>query len=148
MFSRQESILLKQEFWTTFGKWSALKRRRLTGRSHWLLNKSGVSGIRFRFSAENKQIGVCCELITKNENRKQELLHKFSFIKSQYTEYEEQKLIWDLENNHFNPVLISIRENGLTPMNKEHWPKIFTFFFDNMTLLEKIFDEHKDFLEG
>jgi hypothetical protein len=148
MYSRSEKYLLTQEFWSTFGKWSTTKRKRLGLREKWLLNKTGVRGIRFRFSAERKQPGVHMDITEKFNDNRTALLEKIVALKSVFVEAVAAEIIWDLENPLQDSPLLTIQTYGLTPMNKENWPAIFKFFYTNMLALEMVFEEYKDYLEG
>ncbi len=149
MYSKEEARLLKQEFWTTFGKWS-LKKRKSLNKGKWLLNHTGVKGYRFKFEEENKTVCVCLEIIDDNRVIREIRYEKLLLIKPLLDEALDNKLIWDKEfisSPQRAIIRVYIQKKGLTINNRNHWPEIFSFFFDNMSTLEKIFEEYKELLD-
>ncbi len=149
MFSKSEEKALKQEFWTNFGKWSSLKRKR-KGKKKWLLNKTGVKGYRFKFENENKTVCVCLEIIDDNDVIREIKYEKLLTLKSIFDESFNGKLIWDKEyySSPGKPVVrVYISENGFTFKNRDHWPRIFKFFYENMDKFEEIFNDYKEYLK-
>ena len=53
MFSKEESALLRKDFWTSFGK--SFPRK-------WLLYNTKIKGFSFKFVAERKQAMVCLDI--------------------------------------------------------------------------------------
>ena len=149
MYSKEESKALKQEFWTTFGKWSLLKRKR-HGKGRWLLNKSGVKGYRFKFEAERKQICVCLEIIEPDDVIREIKYEKLLMLKQILDDTLNNEPVWE-ENFYISPskmiVRVSVSKNGYSINNKDNWPEIFGFFYDKMSKFEEFFDEYKEFLD-
>ena len=62
MFSKEESALIRKEFWTSFGK--SFPRK-------WLLYNTKIKDFSFKFVADKKQALVCLDIEsfdrTKNE---------------------------------------------------------------------------------
>ena len=149
MYSRSEAKALKQEFWTTFGKWS-LRKRKSRGKSKWLLNKTGVKGFRFKFEAERKTICVCLEIIDEDDIIREIRYEKLLSLQSIFDEAMNHELIWE---KHFfmtpekSVVRVYVTHTGLTLNNREHWPEIFWFFYDRMSKFEEVFLEYKELLD-
>jgi hypothetical protein len=149
MYSKSEAKALKQEFWTTFGKWS-LRKRKSKGKGRWLLNKTRVKGYRFKFEAERKTICVCLEIIDEDEIIREIRYEKLLSIKSMFDEAFNRELIWN--EKHFLTlekavVRVFISKQGLSINNKEHWPEIFKFFYEKMNTFEEVFTDFKEYLD-
>jgi len=147
MYGRQEARQVNKEFWTTFGKWSTTKRKRMNLKDRWLLNKTGIRGFRFRFSAERKQVAVHLDLVEKNPEARRNHLAKLQFLKPEFEQAINEPMIWNTDIQTSETAVITIEKHGLTTMNREHWPHIFEFFYQNMSQLEEVFEEARDFLE-
>ena len=149
MYSKEESKLLRQEFWTTFGQWS-LRKRKSKGKGKWLLNHTGVKGFRFKFEVQKKTPCVCLEIIDTDEVIREIRFEKLLVLKSIFDDAMNQELIWDKEF-HSSPDSVVIRvytlKQGLTIHNQSHWAEIFAFFYEKMDKLEAVFEEYKEWLE-
>jgi hypothetical protein len=149
MYSKSEAKALKQEFWTTFGKWS-LQKRKSRGKGRWLLNKTGVKGFRFKFETGRKTICVCLEIIDNDAIIREIRYEKLLQLKELFDEAMNNELIWEQE--HFitpekSIVRVFVKKEGLTPNNKNHWPEIFSFFYEKMNTFEEVFLEYKELLD-
>lgn len=149
MYSREEAKQLKQEFWTTFGQWS-LRKRKSKGKGRWLLNRTGVKGFRLKFEAEKKTQCVCLEIIDTDEIIREIRFEKLLALKSIFDEAMDNELIWD-KIFYVSPenaiVRVYVQQTGLSINNREHWPKIFSFFYQKMDKLESVFNDYKELLE-
>ncbi len=148
MYSRAEAQQIKQEFWTTFGQWSAKKRKHNNLPERWLLNKTGVRGIRFRFSAEGKEIGAHLDITEKDAERREALLMKIRFLRSEFEQAGDKILVFTTEEPLINGAVISWVKSPLSLMNREQWPDIFHFFFTAMTSLESVFEANREVLSN
>lgn len=146
MYSRAEAQQIKQEFWTTFGRWSAKKRKHQHLRERWLLNKSGINGLRFRFSAEGKEVGVHLDFIEKVPEKQESLLTKIQYLMPEIEKCCGQELCFHSEIDANTPPTISWVKSPLTIMNKEQWPQIFEFFYSTMSNLEQVIESNREFL--
>ncbi len=149
MYSREEAKQLKQEFWTTFGRWS-LRKRKSKGKGRWLLNHTGVRGFRLKFEAEKKTLCVCLEIIDSDKIIREIRYEKLLALKSIFDEAMDNELIWD-KTFYVSPenaiVRVYVQQTGLSINNREHWPKIFSFFYQKMDKLESVFNDYKELLE-
>jgi hypothetical protein len=148
MYGREEAKQINKAFWTTFGKWSTTKRKRFNMRERWLLNKTGIRGYRFRFSAERKMVGVHLDLVEKFPEARQKCVSKLRFLKQDFDKAIQEPIIWNFETPTSETAVLSIEKHGLTTMNREHWPLIFEFYYMNMNQLENVFESSRDFLES
>jgi len=149
MYSREQAKLLKQEFWTTFGQWS-VRKRKSQDKGKWLLNHTGVKGYRFKFEAEKKSLAVCLEIIDSDETVRAIKYEKLLILKPLFDETVDHALFWD-QHYFLTPdktvCRVYILKQGLTLNNRQHWPDIFSFFYQNMSLMETLFEEYKEILD-
>ena len=58
MFSKEESAVIRKEFWTSFGK--SFPRR-------WLLYNTKIKGVSFKFVANRKNAMICLDIVHSDE---------------------------------------------------------------------------------
>ncbi|NRB60360.1 MAG: DUF4268 domain-containing protein [Winogradskyella sp.] len=142
MFSREESRLLRQEFWTSFGKSFPKK---------WLLYNTKIKGLSFKFHFDTKSALIALVLEDDLENRIncwEKLVALKGILTSEYLSdviYEEE---FYLENGKEISRIYLPLEQKVSIHNKNTWRDVMEFFNINMTLFEGFFEEYKDIIKG
>ena len=141
MFSKEESRLLREEFWTSFGK--SFPRK-------WILYNTKLKGFTFKFHFDTKSALVAMDLEDDLENR---IAHweKLQSLKSILTEEFLPDAIFDevysLENGkEISRIYIKLNQN-VSIHNKNTWQMVMEFFNDKMILFEDFFFEYEDILK-
>lgn len=142
MFSKEESRLLRQEFWTSFGK--SFPRK-------WILYDTKLKGLSFKFYFDTKYALVALDLEDDLEHR---IKHweKLVALKSILSDDYLSDAIFDetyiLENDkEISRVYVPL-EQKVSIHNKNTWQDVMVFFNEKMNLFEAFFDEYKDVIEG
>lgn len=142
MFSKEESRLLREEFWTSFGK--SFPRK-------WILYNTKLKGLSFKFHFDNKTALIALDLEDDLENRInfwEKLVALKSILLDEYLPvaiYHEEYL---LDNKkEISRILVQI-QHKVSIHNKNTWRDVMEFFNTNMSLFEAFFDEYKDVIEG
>lgn len=142
MFSKEESRLLRQEFWTSFGK--SFPRK-------WILYDTKLKGLSFKFHFDNKKALVALDLEDDLENRIK-YWEKLLALKSILLDDFLPDAIYDEEyflDNHKEISRIYLPlEQKVSIHNKNAWREVMEFFNKNMSLFEAFFEEYKDVIEG
>lgn len=142
MFSKEESRLLRQEFWTSFGKSFPTK---------WLLYNTKTKGLSFKFHLDTKSALVALDLEDHLENR---IKHweKLCALKNILLNDYLPDAIYDetyyLENGKEISRIYLPLEHKVSIYNKNTWREVMEFFNKNMTLFEDFFEDYKDFIKG
>lgn len=142
MFSKEESRLLKQEFWTSFGK--SFPRK-------WILYNTKLKGFSFKFHFDNKTAAVVLDVEDDLEYRikyweKLEALK--SILLSEYLPdaiYHEEYI---LDNEKEISRIIVPLNLKVSIHNKNSWRDVMVFFNENMNLFEVFFEEYRDVIAG
>ncbi len=142
MFSKEESRLLRQEFWTSFGK--SFPRK-------WLLYNTKIKGLSFKFHFDTKNALISLDLEDDLENRincweKLEALK--NILHTDYLPdaiYEEE---YYLDNGKEISRIYLPLEQKVSIHNKNTWSDVMEFFNINMMLFETFFEEYKDIIKG
>ncbi len=142
MFSKEESRLLRQEFWTSFGK--SFPRK-------WILYNTKIKGMSFKFHCDTKKAFITLDLEDDLENRIncwEKLVALKKILHTDYLPdaiYEEE---YYLDNGKEISRIYLPLEQKVSIHNKNTWRAVMEFFNSNMILFETFFEEYKDIIKG
>ncbi|AJR03956.1 DUF4268 domain-containing protein [Siansivirga zeaxanthinifaciens] len=142
MFSKEESRLLRQEFWTSFGKSFPTK---------WILYDTKLKGLSFKFHFDTKTALVALDLEDDLENRInywEKLVALKSILIDEYLPDAIYEEAYFLENEKEISRIYVILDQKVSIHNKNTWRDVMEFFNVNMTLFEAFFNEYRDVIEG
>ncbi len=142
MFSKEESRLLRQEFWTSFGK--SFPRK-------WILYDTKLKGLNFKFHFDTKSALIALDIEDDLENRI-EYWEKLTALKSILLDNYLPEAIFNdmyfLDNEKEISRIYLPLEQKVSIHNKNTWRDVMEFFNINMGLFEAFFEEYKDVIEG
>lgn len=142
MFSKEESRLLREEFWTSFGK--SFPRK-------WILYNTKIKGLSFKFHFDTKKALITLDLEDDLENRIncwEKLVALKSILQTDYLPnaiYEEE---YYLDNGKEISRIYLPLEQKVSIHNKNTWRSVMEFFNTNMLLFETFFEEYKDIIKA
>jgi hypothetical protein len=141
MYSKEESLLIKKEFWTAFA--SAYPRK-------WLLYNTKIKDVTFKFYIDNKKAQVLLDIEPKEEEKRKIYYEKIESLKMILLDDYLPEAI--LERNFYleNGKIISriwVEKLGVSLNNKNYWPDIFDFFNETMSQFEVFFYEYEDYIK-
>jgi hypothetical protein len=141
MFSKEDSRLLKQEFWTSFGK--SFPRK-------WTLYDTKLKGVSFKFHFDTKTALVALDIEDDLEKRIK-YWGKLISLKTILTEEFLPDAIFDetyvLENGkEISRIYITLNQK-VSIHNKSTWRHAMEFFNEKMSAFEAFFEEYKDIIE-
>ena len=140
MFSKEESRLLRQEFWTSFGK--SFPRK-------WILYDTKLKGLSFKFHFDTKSALVALDIEDNLENRINywgKLVALKHILKNEYIPnliFEEECF---LDNGKDISRIYLPLDKSVSIHNKGTWQVVMLFFNTNMVLFEAFFEDYKDLL--
>lgn len=142
MFSKEESRILRQEFWTSFGK--SFPRK-------WLLYNTKLKGFNFKFHFDTKTALVALDLEDSLELRIK-YWEKLQALKAiLLDDYLPEAIFYEeyiLENyKEISRIYVPL-DKKVSIHNKNSWCEVMEFFNDKMGLFEAFFEEYKDVIEG
>ncbi|QFZ53482.1 DUF4268 domain-containing protein [Oceanihabitans sp. IOP_32] len=142
MFSKEESRLMRQEFWTSFGK--SFPRK-------WLLYHTKLKGLSFKFHFDTKTAFVTLDVEDSLEYRIK-YWEKLLALKSILLEDFLPDAIFDetfiLDNGKEISRIYVPLEQKVSIHNKNSWREVMEFFNEKMSLFEAFFEEYKEVIEG
>lgn len=142
MFSKEDSRLLRQEFWTSFGK--SFPRK-------WILYNTKLKGLSFKFYFDTKKAFVTLDLEDYLENRIkywEKLLTLKSILIEDYLPNAVFEETFFLENGKEISRIYVPLEEKVSIHNKNTWQVTMEFFNKEMTHFEAFFEAYKDVIES
>lgn len=142
MFSKEESRLLRQEFWTSFGK--SFPRK-------WILYDTKLKGFSFKFHFDTKSALVVLDLEDDLENRIkywEKLQALKSILLDEYLPDAIFEEAYFLENKKEISRIYLPLEQKVSIHNKNTWRDVMAFFNESMSLFEAFFEEYKDVIDS
>lgn len=141
MYSKEESIRIKKEFWTQFAE--AYPRK-------WLLYNTKIKDVSFKFFVDNKKAQVLLDIEPKDDEKRKIYFEKVESLKTILLEDYLPEAIF--ERNHYleSGKIISriwVETSGISINNKDTWNVIFDFFHENMDAFERFFYENEDYIK-
>ncbi|MCL9806194.1 DUF4268 domain-containing protein [Flavobacterium amniphilum] len=141
MYSKEESLRIKKEFWTQFAE--AYPRK-------WLLYNTKIKDVTFKFYVDNKKAQVLFDIEPKDEEKRKIYFEKIESLKTILLEDFLEDAI--LERNFYleNGKIISriwVELTGISLNNKATWETIYDFFYEKMDAFERFFYENEDYIK-
>lgn len=143
MFSREEAVKLRKEFWISFGK--SFPRK-------WLLYNTKLKGISFKFVADRKKAMVCFDFEHPDEVANELYFDQVLSLKSILTSDFLPNVIFDenyiLENGKEIKRIYVLHQEKFSIHNKNTWRGCYEFFVEKMNLFELFFFEYEDIIKN
>ncbi len=144
MYSKEELKKIKTEFWTSFGQFSQLKRSRMGLAKKWMLYRTEINGLELKFIFVKDICKTAIEIDLSN-SKSEAHISKLDLLKDELT--SEFELFEELDHQQ-NKYRYCYEKENLNYKNRENWPDIFQFFFDQMLILELFIIENKEILNS
>ena len=142
MFSKQEALQIKKDFWTGFAE--AYPRK-------WLLHNTKIKDVTFKFFVDNKTAQVALEIESKEEEKRTIYFEKVESLKTILLEEFLPDAVF--ERNFYLPngklisrIWVDI-DKSVSVNNKNTWQEIYAFFAEKMTNFELFFYEYEDYIK-
>lgn len=141
MFGKEESRLLRHEFWTSFGKSYPRK---------WLLYNTKIKNFSFKFHFDTKKALVALDIEGNLEHRIkywEKLLSLRQILLENYLPKAifEEDLVLD-NGKEISRIYVAL-DSKVSIHNKKSWQETMVFFHKSMTLFEDFFEEYKDIIK-
>jgi len=146
MYSKQASAILKQEFWTAFGRYLAPVLSSEGLKVNWINYKTGVKDVYFKMEADNNSASIFI-LLTHTDPARQTLV--FNLFKQlqpvlQSALKEEWRWVQGVAGENGKTVSkIYTSLNGVSIYKKEDWPLIISFLKPRMIALDAFWNDVK-----
>jgi hypothetical protein len=141
MFSKEEALQIKKDFWIAFAKEYPRK---------WLLYNTKIKDVTFKFYADNKKAQVVLDIEPKDEEKRKIYYEKIESLKNILKEEYIEDVVFErnyyLENGKIiSRIWVEITEISIN--NRKTWDIIFDFFNEKMSAFELFFYENEDYIK-
>ena len=146
MFSKAEATQLRQEFWTTFGRYLRPQLSADGEKVNWINYKTGVKYVYFRMEAENRLARISIEIAHYDLGIQELFYEQFLELKNILTqnlgeEWEWQLHHFDMEGKTISRVYTELK--GASIFNREDWPALISFFKPRIIALDEFWSMAK-----
>jgi hypothetical protein len=141
MFSKEESRILRESFWISFGKSFPKK---------WILYDTKIKGFSFKFHFDTKSALVALDLEDDLENRIknwEKLQSLKALLLSDYLPEAKFEEAYFLNNGKEISRIYVPLEQKVSIHNKNTWQLVMEFFNSKMILFESFFLDFEDILK-
>tara|TARA_Y100000034_G_C6665473_1_gene291910 strand:+ start:163 stop:594 length:432 start_codon:yes stop_codon:yes gene_type:complete len=141
MFSKEESKKLRQEFWTSFGQEYSRK---------WILYNTKVKEIQLKFTFTRKIAMVSLDVDSEDEIIQSYYFEKLqslrNLLKTEYLPDIVFDAAYELPEGKTVSRIYTRLEDKVSINKKDDWPKVKSFFAEDMHQLEMFWLEFQDFI--
>ena len=141
MFSKEEALQIKKDFWIAFAGEYPRK---------WLLYNTKIKDVTFKFYVDNKKAQVLLDIEPKDENKRIIYYEKVESLKNILLEDYLEDAIFERNFYLETGKVISrvwVEKTGISINNKNTWPEVFDFFAEKMDAFERFFYENEDYIK-
>lgn len=150
MYSKEEIKKLHIDFWELFKKRCAVHPDLEHKKKNFMLHRTKIRGVAFRFDVDRKNATVMLELHHKNEDTRIKAYEIVERYKAIMESGFENGLIWEYffqrEDSGQEVCRIYKQLKNVDIHNRNQWPDIYNFFIENMLRLEENFSEISEIL--
>jgi len=151
MYSKQEAAQLKQEFWTAFGQYMRPVLSSEGERINWINYKTGEKDIYVRMHADNRKASIAIELTHKDEGVQALYFEQFEQLKTLLYDALQEEWNWllhtrDEHGKYISRIYTEIRNVNI--FDKNHWPRLISFFKPRIVALDEFWSTGKHVFEG
>lgn len=141
MFSKEEALQIKKDFWIAFAAENPRK---------WILYNTKIKDFTFKFYIDNKKAQVLLDIEPKDENKRIVYYEKVESLKNILMEEYLPDAIFERNFYLQNGKILSrvwVEKEGISINNKKTWHEVFEFFSEKMDAFERFFYEHEDYIK-
>ncbi|MEY8847730.1 DUF4268 domain-containing protein [Psychroserpens sp. XS_ASV72] len=142
MFSKEESRLLREQFWISFGK--SFPRK-------WILYNTKIKGVSFKFHFDTKSALIALDLEDDLETRINTWEKLLSLKKILQTDYLPEAIFEEeyiLPNGKEVSRIYIPLEQKVSIHNKNTWQDVMVFFNTKMDIFENFYNDFEDIIKA
>ena len=151
MYSKDETKLLRKEFWIVFARRCEIVQELRHKKRKWVLYDTGLKGIDLKFEVTRQEAIVMIEINSHEENRRLQIFQAMQKYRRLLENGFSEPLIWNFCYAREGGQEVCRIYTSLPNVDfhqQIQWPAIFNFLIDNMLTLENNLLEIKDGLEA
>jgi len=143
MYTREEASRIKQEFWTTFGRYLTPIHSSAGVHVNWVNYHTHVKDVYFRMRADNKSASIAISIEQSDAGIRELYFEQFLELKMLLHEQLGEEWEWHQETTDENGRSVSrIGKEilNVSVFNKDDWPELITFFKPRIIALDEFWE--------
>lgn len=140
MFKRQEASRLREEFWTTFGRYMRPVLSAEGVKINWTNYKTSLKDVYFRMDVNQKSARISIALEHPEASIRELYFQQFLELKTLLHATMEEEWEWEeMVSTADNKIISRIYKElpGVSVFNKEQWPELISFFKPRIIALDR-----------
>jgi predicted metal-dependent hydrolase len=144
MFNRQEASRIREEFWTTFGRYMSPVPSAEGLKINWINYRTTFKDVYFRMEANQKSAVISIAIEHYDAGIRELYFQQFQELKTVLHAMLEEAWEW----HAYKPIaedkiISSIYKElpGISVFNKEQWPELISFFKPRIIALDRFWED-------
>lgn len=150
MYSREQSAIIRQNFWTRFGKYMAPIPSASGEKVNWINYKTGISQLYFRMNASREDAYIAVEIQHRKPEYAEQLYEHWLRLRPTFEAATGECWTWEPNYANENGQVVSRIYTTLPGVNlftESDWPAIISFLKPRMLALDGFWADHKMIFE-
>ncbi|PZR36911.1 MAG: DUF4268 domain-containing protein [Azospira oryzae] len=145
MFSREQASGLREEFWTTFGKYMSPVYSSEGMKISWINYHTGVKDVYFRMKAEKKTAVISISIEHRDAGIQELYFEQFLELKQLLHAALEEEWTWELHSQPDGKTISRIYKeiSNVSVFNKDDWHELISFFKPRIIALDGFWEDAK-----
>ena len=150
MYNRKQAFVLKQSFWTAFGRYMAPVPAADGTKINWINYKTGVKHLYFRMDVTSSRATIGIVLTNPDRNGQQQDYQKLIPMKTVLEEAVGELWQWEqgISDEHGKAISVigTVMEN-VNVFSEDNWPRIISFLKPRIIALDAFWWLAKDLFQ-
>ncbi len=145
MYSRAESSVIKQEFWTVFGKYMSPILSAEGLKINWVNYRTGIKDVYFRMETLNDSASISISIEHTDAGIQELFFEQFLELRQMLHESLGEEWAWQQKKtvNHRTVSRIIKELPNTSVFNKDQWPDLISFFKPRIIALDSFWENAK-----
>lgn len=130
MFTREEASRIRQEFWTTFGKYMSPVLSADGSEINWINYHTGLKDVYFRMNADKHTATICISIEQADASVRELYFDQFTELETMLAQSIGEAWVWQRDVTLMEGKTISrigTELAGVSVFRKDDWPTIISF---------------------
>jgi hypothetical protein len=144
MYNRQQASHLREEFWTTFGRYMSPVPSAEGGKVNWINYRTTVKDVYFRMEVNQKSAMIAITLEHSDASIRELYFQQFQELKTLLHATLEEEWEWQSQARMTDDKIISRIYKELPDIsifNKAQWPELISFFKPRIIALDRFWED-------
>jgi hypothetical protein len=145
MFTRTEASLIKQEFWTTLGKYMGPICSAEGMKINWVNYHTGVKNVHFRMDADQHSAVIYISILHPDPELQELYFEQFLELRDVLHASLQEEWTWQLTATINGKVVTRIYKeiSQVSVFNRDQWPELISFFKQRIIALDSFWENAK-----